>query len=72
MKVGIVTRKLVVGNIEYVPVVSAVFEEPDDPNVDDLEGYFNSRMADHAKDFAEKLVEFKNATWELTILDTRK
>lgn len=72
MIVGVVTRRLVMGKDNYDPVVSAVFEGPTDPDVDDPIGYFESRMKDHAKEFSEKFVEFKNAEWSVTILETLK
>jgi hypothetical protein len=73
MKVGVVTRRLVLSpNLHYDPVVSAVFEDPNDPEIDDLEHYFKSRMDDHAKEFAAKFVEFKDAEWHLTVMDTLK
>lgn len=72
MMVGVVTRRLVLGKDNYDPVVSAVFEFPNAPDIDDLEHYFKSRMEAHAKEFTAKFVEFKNAQWSLTILETLK
>lgn len=72
MIVGVVTRRLVLGKDNYDPVVSAVFEDPQDPEIDDLEHYFKSRMEAHAKEFTAKFVEFKNAEWALTVMDTQK
>lgn len=66
MKVGVVLRKL----SGHETSVSAVIEDPQDPEIDNLQGYFESRMRDHVDEFCKMFPEFRTADFRLQILET--
>jgi hypothetical protein len=69
MKVGVVTRTLSLSTVAFGTNVSAVFKDPEDPEIDSLESYFQSKMDAHKAEFIDKLPEFKHAEWKLTIVE---
>lgn len=50
-------------------VVSAVFKDPEDSSIDDIEHYLNSRADSHIEEFCAKFPEFRSATFQKVITE---
>lgn len=67
MKVAVVIRQLP----GHMPVAMAVITDPGDSvEIDDLDHYFESRGEKIIEDFKKQFVEFKEAWFDVQILET--